>query len=279
MNSGNRADRLSPAAEERLARHVDLYADRILAQAEELNRDDILTTRDIEDALSGIDAPRRLSEESLYLSDRLSRQTDISDWYVLLSAFFALASAALALFWLGTAEQEVAALWVGGISILAAVFALSASVFRIFKRRRARALMLQLVERDAQAQYVRPLEMDLLPKARIREIDATEQTPFALRYMRQWSRIETKLRHLFQIARNFSDEFVEDYPIGGILRDLTSLKVINENRSDYLREVMEVRNQLAHGKHVPDEVLQWGIGLMDELENLLDREAENLHGA
>lgn len=269
-------EHLSPAARARVDEYINLQIEGILVRAKHLNPDDVITARDIQDALdqSGHYLPDYDAHEQLYLTEYASRWPSVGDFYVLFAGFLALSAAVFALFGNGWSARLDGSFWVALLSFSASALAFSASTYRRITSRKLRSMMMRFAERSSQKSRQYRESVDL--SSRADEKQADEATPLDVRFILQWSRVEDRLRFLLQNTSKLPTSLVADYPIGRLLQDLSEVGILNDVLGEHLRESLALRNQLAHGKHVSDEDLRLGVNVMSELEKWLEVRIEDV---
>ena len=261
--------RLSPGATARLDEISSELTAKILWEADRLNPTDTLTARDISDGFHAVQLASRDEEGSAYrLSQRL-RWSRVLVIYAATAGVAALIAGALALvssfrdFRLPYVEVTVAAFALTAGTLMVSIVLLALRESRVS---RMRALQYAEESREMQrSEYA-------LEAARQALHESLNDTGDALlpRFIAQWARLEDRLRRLAQVALGMPSEISTDYPIGGLLRDLIRVGVLDSKRGEDLQDVLDVRNQVAHGRSVSSSDLSMAVRLMERLELFLD---------
>jgi hypothetical protein len=261
-------NRLSAGARARLAELTSEIESQVIAEAARLNPNDILTARDIGD---GFQATLRGGWVPGNSADQLARRFQWSRVLMLCLACAALAAlGAGAISIIGASAEDgnkYLDLTTGALSLMAALVAVSIAFIAVRESRLSRGRA--LLEAEGADGRVHALDFadthDEIADAPPKEAPALLPT-----FIDQWARLDDRLRRLAQVALAMHKEIAADYPIGGLLRRLVSLGVLDKKRGLDLQEVLDIRNQVAHGRAVSPLDLSVGIRLMERLEMFLD---------
>lgn len=262
-------ERLSPGARALLSELVSDLQDRVIAQAELLNPGDILTARDITDGFRAVQAKERDPDSATYRLPQRLRWSRVLVMYAAAAGIAAISAGVIGV--LGSVLDVSGVylnLTVTALALMAGVFAFSIVLLALRESRVSRVRALEHAEnaRDAH-RAMDAAEATALAAARTTSNSSDVLLP---RFISQWARLEDRLRRLAQVALGMPAETAADYPIGGILRDLIRVGILEPRRGEDLQDILDIRNMVAHGRTVSPTDLSVGVRLMERLEKFLD---------
>lgn len=89
-------------------------------------------------------------------------------------------------------------------------------------------------------------------------------------FLSKWVSVEEDLRRLAVMLRPETEQQAWSFrPIGSLMADLTSAGVIDRELSSNIRQIVTVRNRVAHQESVSQSQMEAGLELLDEVEQRL----------
>ncbi|WP_026543508.1 hypothetical protein [Paenarthrobacter nicotinovorans] len=183
------------------------------------------------------------------------------------TALLALMSLCVAVIFFVSRPSGVDQLSLSGSSLLALVVGLLGTSV---------ALSVAFLQYRSARRYARGLETirsDDAERRYGRESDTTEFLDEAQKrgmFLIKWSSVEEDLRRLAALGQPMDRQDAIDFrPIGSLMLDLTSAGVIDRELASLIRQVVAVRNKVAHQESVTQGQLEAGLELLDEVADRL----------
>lgn len=264
---------LSEGARSLVAQYSETQASVVVERAAELSPDEILTARDIRDAIRLIEHDQEAATRSLLFDALMPRQEPVS-MLVMLAGGLSLLAGVLALAahegWLRASGDVttwvVVALTYGAASITFTTYFLAAR-----RAKRVRAYALRFAEANARhpllADRTSEIEDHSPDDDEARDLDASVKN---VRFIAGWAQLEDRIRRLAQVTLDLPAATASDYPIGTLLNRLLEAGVFTSDVTESLREVLSTRNRVAHGASLSSADSEAGLHRMATLTQFLD---------
>ncbi|WP_314506025.1 hypothetical protein [uncultured Microbacterium sp.] len=271
---------LTSGGEAALMEYLNAERSRILAEATSLSDGGPLTAADIVNAYGALEArqsaPVFLSGSTAARS-QISGSVDADDrrkWNWVLASVAAIVTGGALAAALAMSLQNGGEGWTGFWSIVIPIVAVGFAGWAVVRtlvssaRELAEARLL-IAERKAARLNREAIRFDPDSSVRLTLADEplTPDTTQGLEFVIRWGSVESDLRRLGTNTLGISEESVERYPIGELLRGLLRSGVITSDFYDDARTLLRVRNEILHSQGPSKSELGTALDLVEPVQD------------